>query len=1056
QTVCSGPSSRVTTIILWVLISTTQAARWYPKSLPCDVTTPENGNTVLVNCNERRLTEVPKEVPSNVTNLTLTINHISFIDKTSFKGLENLTEIDFRCNCVPIKIGPKDHICTKSLSVEDGSFSTLTNLRILYLDGNQLSSIPRGLPPNLIVLSLEVNRFSSILKTNLSELTNVKYLYFGQNCYYRNPCNTSFQVEDGAFCHLEMLTLLSLKSNNMSYVPHNLPTSLKELYLYNNNIQRISKEDFQNMTNLEILDLSGNCPRCYNAPFPCVPCPNDSPIQIDLHAFQALKKLKILRLHSNSLRKVPPEWFKHTDSLKVLDLSANFLATEITVAAFPKYLPRLEELDLSFNYEQQRYPASLCLNESFSLLTSLKVLRIRGYVFKELRRTDITPLTKLSKLAIVDLGTNFIKMTNLNFLQDLKSFQIINLSDNKLSSSSEEEQMNGFLSRDSSHSPVGSSAQYYNEEEKDIHYFRYDEYARSCKDKNKEVGALSTSLNKKCSQFGKTLDISRNNIFYIDAKEFLGFGDLRCLNLSGNAMSQSLNGSEFIHLTSLQYLDFSFNRLDLLYSTAFQELQNLTVLDLSYNNHYFLSEGLTHMLNFTKNLPKLQKLMMNFNGISTSTNTEMESLSLEILEFKGNRLDFLWRDGDTRYSNYFKKLFNLKLLDISHNNLNFIPKQVFTGLPDKISELYINNNNLKTFSWEKLDQLNQLQILDLSNNQLTTVPHELSNCTKSLQKLLLSNNQISKLTTYFLRDAFSLKYLDLSFNQIQYIEQSSFPENIRNHLEILLLNGNKFMCTCDAVWFVLWINQTTVKIPRLATDVTCATPRTQKDRSVIFLDLQTCEHNSLSIILYILLTSAILSLLTLSISSHLFFWDVWYFYHFCAAKMKGYRSLSSQSSCYDAFIVYDRKDQAVSEWVFHELRANLEDRGDTRFQLCLEERDWIPGYPLIDNLSQSIQQSKKTVFVLTNRYILSGNFKTAFYIAHQRLMDEKADVIILIFLEKCLQYSKYLRLRKRLCRSSVLEWPSNPQAQHYFWLCLRNTMATDGHTQYNNPFEETL
>ncbi|MBN3303064.1 toll-like receptor 7 [Amia ocellicauda] len=1048
---CERPSKWIMIILLLgFLTSKLLAIGWYPKSLPCNVSLQKNGSSVIVDCNERRLTEVPKGVPGNATNLTMTINHIPNIYKTSFVGLDNLTEIDFRCNCVPIKIGPKDRMCTKSLTVEDGSFSSLKNLRALYLDGNQLSSIPRGLPPNLKLLSLEVNKIFTILRQNLSELTNVEILYFGQNCYYRNPCNTSFEIEEGAFQQLEKLTLLSLKSNNLSYVPHNLPSSLKELYLYNNNIQRISEDDFKNMTNLETLDLSGNCPRCYNAPFPCDPCPNDSPLQIDLLAFQTLKKLKILRLHSNSLRKVPSEWFQNMNELKVLDLSSNFLATEITVAIFPKFLQNLEELDLSFNYERQRYPASLSLSQSFSSLTSLTVLRIKGYVFKELTSRDLEPLTMLHNLEVIDLGTNFIKLANLNILRQLRSFQIINLSDNKISTSSEEGPSNG---RSSLYSPMGSSVQYNDGE---IHYFRYDEYARSCKSKDKEPGSFTVFVNKKCSQFGKALDISRNNIFFIDPKEFILLGELRCLNLSGNAMSQSLNGSEFIHLTNLQYLDFSFNRLDLLYATAFQELQNLVILDISHNSHYFLSEGLTHMLNFTNNLPKLQKIMMNYNRISTSTNTELESNSLEVLEFKGNRLDVLWRDGDTRYSHYFKKLFRLKVLDISHNNLNFIPEQVFRGMPDQLSELYLNNNRLKTFNWGKLQLLPHLQILDLSNNKLTTVPRQLSNCTRSLKNLLLSKNQISKLTTYFLRDAFNLKYLDISYNQIKYIQQSSFPENVLNKLDMLLLHGNKFMCTCDAVWFTVWINQTTVNIPRLATDVTCAAPGAQRGRSVIFLDLQTCQHNSISIILYIFLTSFILCFLTLSISSHLFFWDVWYIYHFCTAKVRGYHPLSSQNTCYDAFVVYDRKDEAVSEWVFHELRSHLEEEGDTHFLLCLEERDWMPGCPLIDNLSQSIQQSRKTIFVLTNKYILSGSFKTAFYMAHQRLMDEKADVIILIFLEKCLKQSKYLRLRKKLYRSSVLEWPSNPQAKHLFWLCLRNAMTANGHTHYNPLFQETL
>ncbi|XP_010771824.1 toll-like receptor 7 [Notothenia coriiceps] len=1048
----------VALLSLWCCPIILKASVSYPKTLPCDVSEASDGNVVTVDCTERNLKDVPPGIPRDTTNLTLTINHIPKLNSTSFHGLENLTEIDMRCNCVPIKIGPKDRMCNKSVMIEENTFTDLKNLRALYLDGNQLDSIPKGLPANLILLSLEVNHIFYISKANLSEIRNIEILYLGQNCYFRNPCNVSYGIEEGAFSQLNNLTLLSLKSNNLSFIPNLLPTSLKELYLYNNNFQKVTEEDFKNLTNLEILDISGNCPRCYNAPFPCDPCPGNSALNISETAFQMLTKLKTLRLHSNSLKYVSSEWFASTIELRVLDLSSNFLAREIGVTHFPHHLGKLEELDLSFNYELQRYPETLTLSCSFSSLKSLRILRLKGFVFQQLKSESIAPLKHLTNLEVIDLGTNFIKITNLSILMELKSFKIISLSDNKISSPSDGQDSVGFSGGETQYwTPMSPAAQYKSKEVREIHYFRYDEYARSCKYKDKELGTVASFVNTNCSQFGKTLDVSRNNIFFLHPR-FLNLRELRCLNLSGNAMSQSLNGTEFSNLINLQYLDFSSNRLDLLYPTAFQELKNLVILDISRNNHYFESEGLTHMLNFTKHLKNLKVLLMNHNKISTSTNTELESQSLERLEFIDNRLDMLWRDGDNRYFNYFKKLDNLIVLDISHNNLPFIPQEVFSGFPDKLSELYIKNNRLKdkSFYWEKLNLLHSLHVLDLSGNSFTTVPAMLSLCTKSLKKLLLHKNQILKLTPDFLKGAHNLKYLDLSFNHLQHIEKSSFPDDVVNNMDMLLLHKNRFLCSCNATWFITWLNTTTVKIPRLATEVTCASPGAQRGHPVISVDLLACQHNYLSIMLYTLMTSLVLSFLTLSISSHLFLWDVWYIYHFCRAKLKGYGRLYSQTSAYDAFVIYDKEDTAVTEWVLKEMCAHLEEHGDRRLALCLEERDWMPGCPLIDNLSQSIHNSKRTVFVLTNKYIKSGNFKTAFYMAHQRLMDEKNDVIVLILLEKVPCNSKYLRLRKRLFKRSVLEWPTNPQAQLYFWFSLRSVLATESHKQYNNLFKETL
>ncbi|XP_061698076.1 toll-like receptor 7 isoform X1 [Syngnathoides biaculeatus] len=1033
--------------------SESAAVTSYPKTLPCDVSNVDNGSAVLVDCGARNLNYVPCGIPRDTTNLTLTINHITNLNSTSFGNLENLIELDMKCNCVPIKIGSKDHICTESLTIEEDTFTSLKKLRALYLDGNQLSSIPQRLPSDLILLSLEVNHIYQISHQNLSTIKSVETLYLGQNCYYRNPCNVSYQIEDGAFSQLRNLTLLSLKSNNLSFIPHELPTSLKELHLYNNKIQEVTENDFTNLTHLEILDLSGNCPRCYNVPFPCTPCPNESPLQISKSAFRTLTKLRVLRLHSNSLRYVMPEWFNGTRELKVLDLSSNLLASDIGTTDFPHFLRKLETLDLSFNYELQRYPQTLTLSKHFSKLNSLKILHIKGFVFQYLNLESIAPLKPLRNLEVIDLGTNFIKMANLSILMDLPSYKMVSLSDNKISASSEGQNAVEAEGRPFFWSHMLSD--YQNKELGEMQYFRYDEEARSCRNKDKEFGVSKSFARRECTKFGKTLDMSRNNIFFLHAA-FLNLSDLRCLNLSGNAMSQSLNGSEFRYLTHLQYLDFSFNRLDLHYATAFQELKNLVILDISYNYHYFESEGLTHMLNFTKNLKKLKTLRMNHNKISTSTNTEMESESLERLEFRDNRLDMLWRDGDTRFVNYFKKLFNLKVLDISQNNLNFIPYQVFSSLPNKLSELYIKSNKLKLFQWSKLKLLPSLQVLDLSGNSLSAVPSMLSNCTKSLKKLILHQNQILTITPNFLKDAYNLTYLDVSFNHIRHIDKSSFPDNVVNQMEMLLLHKNDFVCSCNVTAFVVWLNSTKVRIPKLATDVTCAAPETQRGQPVIRVNLLACQHNNLSIILYTVNASLILSFLILCISSHLFLWDVWYIYHFCRAKLRGYSRLYSRTALYDAFVLYDKEDPAVLEWLTKEMCVHLEERGDRRLNLCLEERDWIPGYPLIDNLSQSIHKSKRTVFILTNKYIKSGNFKTAFYMAHQRLMDEKNDVIVLILLEKVPCNSKYLRLRKRLYKRSILEWPTNPQAQPYFWFSVKSVLATESHKQYNNFFKETL
>ncbi|XP_039195753.1 toll-like receptor 7 [Crotalus tigris] len=1022
------------------------------KTLPCDVNYVSDTSKMYmqVDCSDRKLIQFPKDIPTNVTNLTLAVNHIPKISKSHFKDLKKLLEIDFKCNCVPVRLGPKDHVCTQGLQIQAHAFSKLSSLKSLYLDGNQLSAIPQHLPPNLRLLSLEANSIFSIKKENLSGLQSLEVLYLGQNCYYRNPCNISFEINEAAFQPLTSLKVLSLKANNLSRVPQNLPSNLKELYLYNNAIRTITEYDLSSLNNLEVLDLSGNCPRCHNARYHCVECPGQASIFINPRAFDSLKHLKVLKLHSTSLQRVDYHWFINTKNLQVLDLSQNYLAKEIQQAHFLQFLPNLVELDLSFNYELGSYPLHFIFPKTFSTLSNLQSLRIRGFVFKELNQQTINNLIPLKKLNVLDFGTNFIRNVDIAMFKEFQSLRTIILSFNKISLFSYEP--NSRL-----YSVLNSSDDQYNGNILiDTQYFRYDEYGQSCRSKDTEDIHFLPFINEiACSNYGKTLDLSRNNIFFINSSDFQQLSDLKCLNISNNAMSQALKGTEFAHLSSLKCLDLSNNRIDLLHVNAFQQLKELEVLNLSDNSYYFKAEGVTHMLGFTKCLVNLKILIMNGNEISVSTDKGMASDSIKTLEFRRNRLDILWKDGSNEYLAFFKNLTALESLDISENFLTLLPHDVFYNLPPKLKVLKLASNLLKTFNWGCLPALKNLEILDLSNNQLTTVPHELSNCTKTLHTFIVQNNKIRKLTHNFLKDAFFLRHLDLSFNKIKTIKNSSFPKNVISKLTTLLLNDNSFKCNCDIVWLVQWINETKVKIPFLATHVTCAGPSVWKAKSLILLDLHTCESD-FSQIVYLLSASFIIFLMIVPVISHLYFWDVWYIYHFCTAKLKGYKRLFSSEVKYDAFVAYDNKDASVTEWILKELIEKLEDQKEKKFNICLEERDWLPGHPFIENLNDSIQMSRKTIFVLTNSYIASGNFRTAFYMAHQRLVDEKVDVIILIILEKLLQMSKCLRLRKTLCSRSCLEWPINPQSQAYFWHCLRNSLAANNEFRYNKLFKEMV
>nr|XP_023014244.1 uncharacterized protein LOC111504011 [Leptinotarsa decemlineata] len=154
--------------------------------------------------------------------------------------------------------------------------------------------------------------------------------------------------------------------------------------------------------------------------------------------------------------------------------------------------------------------------------------------------------------------------------------------------------------------------------------------------------------------------------------------------------------------------------------------------------------------------------------------------SLQKLDFSYNNISYL--------RNYqFRELTDLIGLNLSHNAINDLPRDVFE-YPDNILRLCLSYNLLKAIPFQVFAPMVGMQELDLSHNQLVTFLDHFFKLNRNIEVLLLNNNNITKITSNAFADLVELKRLDLSHNSLQAISMGLFDS--LSNLEYLNLAHN--------------------------------------------------------------------------------------------------------------------------------------------------------------------------------------------------------------------------------------------------------------------------
>ncbi|XP_019948491.2 toll-like receptor 21 [Paralichthys olivaceus] len=633
----------------------------------------------IFNCIHRKgnLSAIISDLPSSVTNLTISLDPVVHILNYSFDHLTELQNLRL------------DHNLLRS--IDQFAFHNLHQLHSLNLSFNNISQLNprafRGLH-NLTFLSLTHNKLKQLPERIFSTNLNLTKLIMRDNLL------TNFSGIVESVSHLTNLKTLDLCINSLTSLSHSnvsLPTSLTVLYLCRNNLSTLGCES-SFLRFINVLDLSNNS-------------------MLQTMAFQGvnLKRVNYLRLRSTSVKVVEFLNISNIDARRV-DFSGTGLQNDSLLTELCRLLKRkveqIKDLQLGFNgittltsytlYYCPQITRSLDLSrnrlhKSTNCLTFLhrhtqiKSLTMEHNLLTSLQSCNNTNNVHFKDLESLSYRYNRILSVNALAFYHLPNIKTLLLNINTIA----------FL------------------HQKALTGLRRLEELRL--DNN-----LLTDLfkdNFKDNVNLKILNLRNNRISVIFKETFCTLSNLTTLDLGGNKIAD-IRPSGFDGLISLSKLYLDGNNLKHIDTSLYHIFQDtLTVLDLQNNQFSFLTETTESPF---KNLIKLSDLKLDRQrpyGMTILPHAYFRGLhSLRSLYLTNNNLNNLAPDA-------FDDLKGLRFLNLESCCVGVVKLQpgIFKNLRN-LTKLIVENMGIQNFSKEVFGNLTQLHVLQMNRNVMQSIP----------------------------------------------------------------------------------------------------------------------------------------------------------------------------------------------------------------------------------------------------------------------------------------------------------------------------------------------
>ena len=752
----------------------------------------------------------------------------------------------------------------------------------------------------LKVLDLNFNNMTGVVAEDLAYVIDrnscLEYLYLSNN-----DLKSTAVVVLQALQGITTLEVLNLSCNNMtSVVAEDLAcviksnSCLKKLYLYGNDLKSsgvVMLQALQGITTLKVLDLSFNNMTSVIAKElvdvikrnPCLEelhlAYNDlnSSTIVVLQALQEVRTLKLLDLRGNNMTSVVAQdlvgvieqnpcleklhlagndlnssavvvlqALQEITALKLLNLRSNNMTSVVAqdLVGVIEQNPCLEELHLGYN---DLNSSAIEVLQALQEITTLKLLDLSCNNMTSVVAQDLAGVIKcnpsLKKLHLANNGLKSSAGVVLQALQEITTVELLNLSQNSLSS---------VIAEDLASVIECSSCLM---------------ELRLADNDLKSTAVLVLQALKETTTL-RLLDLNNNGMTGVVAEDLADVINcnscLEELHLANNDLKSSavavLQASQGI--ATLEVLDLSFNNMtgvvaeDLAYvinrnscleklylsnndlkSTAvvvLQALQGITtleVLDLSCNDMTsVVAEDLALVIKCNSCLAELHLASNNLGAAAVVVLQALQGITtLELLDLNFNHLTGVAAEYLAcviKSNSCLKKLYlsgndlkssgvvmlqalqgitTLKVLDLSFNHMtSVIAKELVDVIKCNpcLEELHLAYNDLNSSTimvLQALQKIRTLKLLDLSGNNMTSVvAQDLAGVIEQnpcLQELHLDYNDLNSFTMVVLRalqEIRTLKLLDLSGNSMMSVVAQDLADVIEQNpcLEELHLAGN--------------------------------------------------------------------------------------------------------------------------------------------------------------------------------------------------------------------------------------------------------------------------